>query len=289
MWRWMMIGLALFNCSDKRAKLDSDDSLFSYGRKLGIVDQRIDEASGLVASLTNPGYLWTVNDSGNPAEAFLIDSLAQIKLVCKLDVRNRDWEDIAVGDGPVPGKKYLYVGDIGDNLGIYKYKYIYRFEEPSIKNGFNQSITNFDTLVVRLPDGKRDAETLMMDPTNNDLYIISKREKQVNIYLNHFPFADTVRPRKVLTIPFTKIVAGSISGDGTEVLLKNYDSVFYWKRSGEKSIVELLAKRPIRMPYEHEFQGEAICWRNDASGYYTLSESHEGRMAYLKFYKRRQK
>jgi hypothetical protein len=252
----------------------------------GIIDVRLVEASGLVESIANPGYLWSLNDGGNPAEVFLIDTLAKIKMVCKLKVKNRDWEDIAIGAGPNAEKKYLYVADIGDNLGRYDYKYIYRFEEPSLKQGGKQTITTFDTLVVKLPGENRDSETLMIDPTNSDLYIVSKREKHVRIYLQHFPYPDTLRPIEVLKIPFTRIVAGSISSDAQEVLMKNYEDVYYWKRAGEKSLVELLAKNPVELKYKPEVQGESICWNKDASGYYTLSESHEGKMAQLKFYKR---
>ncbi len=280
----LIICLFLLCCSSRRP--DQYAAFFGIGQNKGIVDIRLEEASGLVASQSNPGYLWTINDSGNPAEVFLIDTLAQIKLVCKLNVKNRDWEDIAIGNGPIPEKKYLYVADIGDNLAVHEYKYIYRFIEPSLSKEAEQTIVDFDTLVVQLPDGKRDTETLMIDPTNNDLYIVSKREDNVNVYLEHYPYPDTLRPKKVLTIPFNKIVAGSISKDAQEVLLKNYDSIYYWKRTGEKSLIELLAKKPIELPYARELQGEAICWNNDASGYYTLSESPERRMAYLKFYKR---
>ena len=77
--------------------------------------------------------------------------------------------------------KYVYVADIGDNLGIHDYKYIYRFEEPALKNGAVQMVTRFDTLVIKLPGEKRDTETLMIDPTTNDLYIVSKREKNVHV------------------------------------------------------------------------------------------------------------
>ncbi len=260
---------------------------FGQGKNKGIVDGRLEEASGLVASTANPGYFWTVNDSGNPAEVFLIDSNARLKLVCNVNVKNRDWEDVAIGDGPRPKVKYLYVADIGDNLALQEYKYLYRFEEPSLKDGEHQEVSKVDTLVVQLPDGKRDTETLMIDPTNNDLYIVSKREDHVHLYRHPFPYPDTIRPANMMTLPFTQIVAGSISFDASEVLLKNYDSIYYWKRTGEKSLLELLAKKPLRLLYQRELQGEAICWTNDASGYYTLSESPEHRMAYLKFYKRK--
>ena len=279
------IVLTLFGCTAKQSA--QDGKLFSKGINKGIIDVRLMEASGLVESIDNPGYLWSLNDSGNPAEVFLIDTSARIKLVCKLNVKNRDWEDITIGAGPKEGKKYVYVGDIGDNLGAYDYKYIYRFEEPSLKDGAEQTITHFDALVIKLPGKNRDSETIMIDPTNNDFYLISKREKHVHVYLQHFPYPDTLRPLEVLKIPFTRIVAGSISPDAKEVLLKDYENIYYWKRSGEKSLIELLAKAPAELSYKPEAQGESICWNHDASGYYTLSESHEGKMAQLKFYKRK--
>ena len=279
--------MLLLACCGKQSARGPGERLFTNGINKGIIDVRLEEASGLVESQTNPGYFWTLNDSGNPAEVFLIDTLAKIKLVCKLNIRNRDWEDIALGTGPIEGKKYVYVADIGDNLGVYDYKYIYRFEEPSLKNGREQVMTGFDTLVIQLPDGKRDTETLMIDPTNQDLYILSKREAEVNAYVQHFPYPDTLRPVNVFKIPFTRIVAGAISPDAQEVLMKDYESIYYWKRSGEKTLTELIAKEPIELPYKPEVQGESICWNNDASGYYTLSESHEGKMAQLRFYRRR--
>ena len=249
--------------------------LFTEGHQLGQVDQRLREASGLVASINNPGFLWTLNDSGNPAEVFLIDDHARVQLVCKLvDVRNRDWEDIAIGAGPVKGKNYLYVADIGDNQAQFDFKYIYRFEEPLWSKEKEKLITLIDTLVLRMPDSPRDAETLLIDPMGSDLFIISKREQAVGLYHAPYPFGrDTLLLNKVLTLPMTQIVSGSISADGQEVLLKDYDHVYYWKRSGKESLTRLLASEPVELPYEREPQGEAIGWSRDAKAFYTLSES----------------
>jgi hypothetical protein len=281
----LCIAVLALSCSDNRSSTGQQPE-FSKAINKGIIDVRLVEASGLVESVANPHCFWSLNDGGNPAEVFLIDTLAKIKMVCKLSVKNRDWEDIAIGDGPIAGKKYIYVADIGDNLAVHKYKYIYRFEEPTIDGNKERAITAFDTLVIKLPGEKRDTETLMIDPTNSDLYVVSKREKKVHVYLQQFPYPDTLRPKKVLTLPFTLIVAGSISQNAQEVLLKNYGNVYYWKRSGEKALPELLAKPPIELPYDPEVQGESVCWSNDGAGYYTLSESHEGKIAQLKFYKR---
>lgn len=288
--RVMVVVMVLVTaCSGRPSFQEDKGSTFLRAKKTGQVSKRLEEASGLVASHANPGFLWTINDSGNPAEVFLIDSAARVKLTLTLNtIKNRDWEDITLGDGPEKGKKYLYVGDIGDNLGIYRYKYIYRLEEPSLHDAKEMTITDVKTFVVELPDGIRDCETMMINPNTNDLYLVSKREEDVHVYFEPFPYAsDTLRPKKILTLPMTQVVAGSISPDGREVLLKNYDDIFYWKMTDEKSIAELLTKLPVTLSYDHEKQGEAMCWKSDGSGFYTVSESPDVALAFLRFYKRR--
>lgn len=255
---------------------------------LGKVDQRLNEASGMVSSVGNPGMLWAINDSGNAPEIFLIDQHAKTRLICTLfQARNRDWEDIAIGAGPDEGKKYIYVADIGDNWAQYNLKFIYRFEEPILGQMEEMTITQFDTLTLKMPDGKRDTETILIDPFNNDLFLISKWEDSVALYTASYPFPkDTVvLLRKVMKLPFTKIVAGSISRDGTEILLKDYDRVYYWQRTTEESLPDILKKKPIVLPYEREPQGEAIAWSNKENEFYTLSEGEMGSSADLLLYK----
>ncbi|HMR55709.1 MAG TPA: hypothetical protein PKC10_00235, partial [Cyclobacteriaceae bacterium] len=155
---------------------------FSSAEEQGTVDMKLEEASGLVASAAHPGYFWTHNDSGNSAELFLIDSTAHITATMPLgNVSNRDWEDITLGPGPDPDKTYVYVGDIGDNKGQHQFKIIYRLEEPTGIE--NKRIENFDTLFIQLPDGPRDSETLMIDPISSNMFIVSKREDSVRLYL----------------------------------------------------------------------------------------------------------
>lgn len=278
-----MAGLCLLACS---AGEISD--LFLPGTEQGAVDIKLEEASGLVASVAHPGYFWTHNDSGNGADLFLIDSKAQIAATMPLGkVKNRDWEDIAIGSGPQPDKTYLYVGDIGDNRAQYPYKIIYRFEEPAAIE--NKRIEKFDTLFIQLPDGTRDAETLMIDPVSSDMFMVSKREDSVRLYQfsNTWKSGDTLTAELKIKMPYKLTVAGDISADGSEVLLKNYDHVYYWKRSGTEPIAELLKQTPVELKYKPEKQGEAIAWSRDGSGYYTLSESSTHERARLLFYKRK--
>lgn len=282
---WLLIFLFPLGCVQKNASSD----LFSIGKERGIVDKKLDEASGLVASIKNPGYFWTHNDSGNPAEVYLINGKAEIVMTCKLpNVPNRDWEDITVGPGPKENKNYLYVGDIGDNEAQYAYKIIYRFEEPVLSEG-NNVIDQFDTLVFQLSDGVRDTEALMIDPTSKELFIFSKREDSVRMYQIPFEFAsgDTVVAERKIILPLTRIVAACISTDGTEVLIKNYDYIYYWKRTDNQSISELLQTNPIELLYNREPQGESITWQRDGAGFYTLSEAAKNYRGRLLFYKRK--
>ncbi|HCW08494.1 MAG TPA: hypothetical protein DGG95_14140 [Cytophagales bacterium] len=283
------IGQSLARVKQTKTHFAVNDKLFSKAIDKGQVERKLEEASALAVSFQNPGCYWTLNDSDNPAEVYLIDSTAQTKMVCKLQgIQNRDWEDIAIGPGPIKGKKYVYVGEIGDNSAVYDFKYIYRFEEPDLKKGAAQTITNVETLVIKLPDGRRDTEAMLIDPTSNDLYIISKREERVGVYFQKFPYPrDTLKLTKVLDLPFNWVTSGSISKDASEVLIKNYNTIFYWKRSKEKSIIELLKKDPVEIPYKPEPQGEAICFAYDNSGFYTISETRIAQpLAQLKFYKR---
>jgi len=282
---WLLIFLFSLSCIQRNSPSD----LFSNGKERGIVDKKLDEASGLAASVTNSGYFWTHNDSGNPAEVYLINNKAEIVMTCKLlNISNRDWEDITIGPGPIEGKSYLYVGDIGDNMAQYAYKIIYRFEEPVLEEG-NQVIDQFDTLFFQLSDGVRDTEALMLDPTIKDFFILSKREDSVRMYQIPFQFTsgDTVVAERKSILPLTRIVAADISADGTEVLIKNYDYIYYWKRIDKQSIPELLQSKPIELPYNREPQGESITWQRDGAGFYTLSEAAKNYRGRLLFYPRK--
>ena len=262
--------------------------LFTKGEVLGEVDNNLMEASGLVASVKNNGYFWSHNDSGNSAEIFLIDGHASIKLICKFNnLQNRDWEDIAVGTGPEEGKTYIYVGDIGDNNAKYDVKLIYRFEEPILSDQKEIVILDYDTLIVKLPDGVRDSEALMIDPITKDMFLFSKREDSVRLYQIHFPYQqDTLLAERIAILPFHNINASDISVDGSEILIKDYDTIYYWIKEGGESIGELIVKKPFELPYDKGRQDEAIAWLRDGSGFCTLGESVEGEKGKLVLHKR---
>ena len=83
-------------------------------RRGAIADPDLDELSGLVASRTQPGIYFAINDSG-PADLFAIDESGAALGRYRLEgANNRDFEDITIGPGP-GGDDYVYIGDVGDN------------------------------------------------------------------------------------------------------------------------------------------------------------------------------
>jgi len=235
----------------------------------------VNEASGLIASRMQKGVLWTLNDSGDEARIFAIDDKGKLLSEVKLgNATNRDWEDIAIGPGPTKGRSYLYVGEIGDNEAKAPSIIVYRLEEPTITA--TAMTARADKLEFVYPDGARDAETLLSDPITGDLYVISKRERRNRIYRAAYPqrtgVVDTLE--FIGELPFYLAVAGDVSPDGREVLVKNYINVFYWKRDIERgeSFRAMFARQPDTLEYMPETQGESITWSADGSGYYTVSE-----------------
>ena len=251
------------------------------------------EVSGIAASQVNKGMLFVEEDSGNPNQIQLINQSGETIGVYTLSgVANRDWEDIAVAPGPIAGVSYVYLAEIGDNKSQYSTKFIYRFPEPSLTGKtlpVNETITAFDKIELKLPDGVKNAESLMVDPLTKDIYIASK-ENATTIYVATYP-QDVTKVntmKKLAVLPLSTMTAGDISPDGNEILLKTTAYIIYWKKSGSESIADLFKKMPSFIPYTIEQQGEAVCFSADGTGYYTTSERSDPTIEQpIYFYKRK--
>ena len=252
-----------------------EDSLYSSPKKVGeLKNKKIDEASGIAFSRNHLGIIYTHNDSGGEPIVYLIDTLGKSKGSIRLNgVRNRDWEDIAVGPGPDPKLNYIYVGEIGDNDSRYSNIKIFRFPEP--KSLKEEMEVEPEVLKLTYPDGPKDAETLMVDPISKDIFILSKRDS-VNILYKAPQSAFSKKSyelERIMELPFTMAVAGDISADGKQILIKNYFTVFYWERKAGETVPEALQRTPRILPYKPEPQGEAIGFHPNGKSYFTLSEA----------------
>ena len=259
--------------------------------------KEMDEISGIAVSGIRKDIYYIHNDSGDTSRFFAITPDGTIKNVIYFKGDSSqplgavDCEDIAVGIGPDKNKSYVYLGDIGDNRGVRKYITIYRFEEK--QNWAKDSlIKNADVVPVhyKYPDGPKDAESLMIDPIEKLIYIVSKRSDSVTVYTSplNFKANDTLVLSKKCKLyfngfrPFKWITAGDISRDGQQILLKSYEKVYYWKRSNNEPVWKTMLKTPTELPYKPEKQGEAIGFTLDGKGYYTTSE---GAFAPIYYYK----
>src|SRR6267378_1640690 len=165
------------------------DPTFAAGVSQGTVSfPELTEASGIIASHNNRNVLWTHNDSGDLPRIFAIDTQGR-----KLGIYNLtgathvDYEDIALGPGPIPGVSYIYVGDIGDNTSVRTNVQVYQIPEPAVYARQFASPLTINTKGVRrinltYPDGAHDAEALFVDPMTGDLFIAIKHSNTSKIY-----------------------------------------------------------------------------------------------------------
>jgi hypothetical protein len=246
-----------------------------------------DEASGLCDSKSMAGNVWVQEDGDNPNMLYLFSHKAEYKGNIQMPFPNRDWEDISIGAGPETGRNYIYLAEIGDNAAAYNNQYyIYRFLEPQ---SLTEKVSNYDRIAFQYPDGSRDAECILLDPATKDIYIVTKREFNVRLYQLPYPQSVTeIQTAKFIqNIPLQAITSGGISSDGKEIVLRNYEAIYYWYRQENESIIAALARtRDKLLPYVNEPQGEGFCFDKDNKGYFTNSERPNGQTqpTYLYYY-----
>ena len=235
------------------------------------------EASGVCDSRSMPGNVWVEEDGDNPNHIYLFSHQGQYKGSIQMPFPNRDWEDMSIGPGPENGKNYLYIADIGDNSAVFDNKYyIYRFVEPQ---ALGQSVGAYDRISFQYPDGSRDAECVLIDPATKDIYIVTKREFNVRLYRLKYPqsVSEMQTAEFLQNIPIQIVTSGGISPDGKEIVIRNYEVLYYWYRKDGETIQQTLSRgRDKLLPYVRETQGEGFCFDRDGSGYFTNSEKPDG-------------
>jgi hypothetical protein len=265
-----------------------------------LADHHITESSGIVASRRNPGVYWTHNDSGARAEIFAFDmkgrALARFRVTGATHV---DWEDIAAGGG-AGDTAVLYIGDIGDNNRLRNDTAIYRVWEPEVdpeKTGQEGQTLLAEKYPFVYPDGHHDAETLLVDPKTEEIFIITKEESGVSgVYRFPMPLRrnHVVTLEKVTTVTFTNpfvfrgravgklATGGDISPDGTHLVIRTYTDAYEWTIKPGEPLVETFKRKPkmILVPWMGSVAGgrfqigqfEAICYTQNGQALLTTSE-----------------
>ena len=263
---------------------------FELGLQVGTVaNDLLDEISGIAASLKNTDVFWVHNDRGGLARVWALNSEGTHLGIYNLSgANNRDWEDIAIGPGPVDGVDYLYVGNIGGGGAPNAYITVYRVAEPTVDSQqppVETTLTGVDAINLEYPDGDqyRDAETLMLDTVTKDIYIISKEDIPPRVYRAPYPQSttSTITMEHVCNLPspWDETSGGDISLDGGMIIVRDDDDhASIWLRPEGTNLWEAFSgtECSVELPSPSEINGESICFDAEGKGYYTTTEREGG-------------
>jgi hypothetical protein len=234
---------------------------------LRLRDPRIVESSGMALSRRHDGVLWTHNDSGDRARLFAVGpdgrTLATLTLA---GVAARDWEALAAGrDGR--GRPALFVGDIGDNNGVWPEVAVYRVAEPAVLRDATVAAVRYR---LRYADGPRNAEALLVDPRSNRLYVATKADAGGGLYRAPARLrAGTVNVlQRVARVP-PIVTDGAFLPGGRGFVLRDYQGAFVYTAPGRRV-------GGFELPLQ--FQGESIAVSPDGRSVLVGSEGPDSEL-----------
>ncbi|MGV3708004.1 MAG: hypothetical protein ACO1Q7_04120 [Gemmatimonas sp.] len=140
------------------------------------------ESSSAVMSRSNAGVFYTINDSGNDAILFALDTAGKTRGRWPItNASNLDWEAASLGpcvrgagSTPSSSTSCLYIGDVGDNGAIRPVVTLYQVDEPTVGAGLNESTLSAERVTFRYPDTPHDVESMYVGP-DGTAYLITKR------------------------------------------------------------------------------------------------------------------
>jgi len=257
-----------------------------------IKEKSITESSGLAASRLTPGAYWTHNDSGDGPFIYAFDTRGDSLGIFRVTgAKALDWEDMAAGPGPDANKSYLYLGDIGDNDETRDDIVVYRVAEPALTAATRKlskarpgSTEPAEAIRLKYPDGKHDAEALLVHPTTGNIYIVNKVPiANPTLYEAPAPFTSgkvtTMKRLGEIRVPsiFGGVVTGgSISPDGRRVALCDYFQGYeIVLPASSRDFNDIWKQRMTGFDLGKRNQGESITYRLDGKAFLATSEGKQ--------------
>ncbi len=237
------------------------------------------EASGLVFSRRSPGVVWSHNDSEDAPKFYTFSELGAPLGVYTLQGADvRDWEDMALGPGPKQTQDYLYVGDIGDNNMEYASVTVYRAPEPPVDAGMTgvvASLGGVESFEFTFPGGPRNCETMLVDPVDGDLVLVSKSvDGSSEVFFAAAPLKSgaLVASGKIEFGAGGLTTGGSVTATGDWALVRTYFGARMWHRTAGTPLHQAFTGAGCDVSVPMEMQGEAIAFAAAGLDYYTTSE-----------------
>jgi len=249
----------------------------------------IDQLSGLVASRTQAGVLFAHEDSTGDPIVYALDTSG--RTLASFDITgapNTDWEDIAIGSGP-SGSPQLFIGDIGDNAvrtGVPSRAelQVIRVPEPAVtldQPRSEQTLSAFDVLRFRYPDGAHESETLFVHPVTGDIVVVTRSgsgDSRVFRAPGSTPPDTLTTLEEIGRIAFDPsgqgaiATAGDISPNGDRVLVRTYTRVYVWAAPIDMGLGDVFRQEPEVLDFAVEPQGEGISFAGDGHSWLAAGE-----------------
>lgn len=269
------------------APFDPVAAPYSPPRQVGrITSDAVQESSGLAASKCQSGVFWTQNDSGDGPYIFAVGRTGEELGTWKVTgAENNDWEDIDTFRD-ASGTCYVYVGEIGNNEGKREHTVVYRIKEPSVGPDAAASsrkdplaTDSAESITVEYPDGRPNAETLLVHPVTGDIYILTKRTDAPSSVYKLAPSFGTrqtavkVGEVKVPSVPNGQLTGGDIAPDGRRVALCDYVAGYELTLpEGDANFDDIWQQPPVKFNVGDRKGGEAIAYGPDGQEVFTTSE-----------------
>jgi len=228
-------------------------------------DDRIDEASGLVATGPFEKTFWLEEDSGNGAWVYATSASGTIRdAISVRNAINYDWEDIA------RAMHRVWIGDIGANALDRDVIRVYWFKEPT---SLSTHHVRAKVMILRYPnDVSHNAEAMIVDGRSKRLFIFEKQRtasmsRVFGASIRGVSSGDSLRLRRVARVPMQNITAADLGRSG--IVIKNYGGglLFRWKGGRVSSTLRQDHACPVGLP-----EGEAVAFSKSGGRLYTVPE-----------------
>jgi MYXO-CTERM domain-containing protein len=255
------------------------------------------EASGLALSRSQPGVLWTHNDSGDGAFVFAFSLTGDLLGTWQVTgAVASDWEDIAIGPcaGALPSDppRCLYIADTGDNAHARADLAMYRVPEPVVDPSAAPTTSQTllaERLPIRYPDAAHDCEAFMVHPSGALFWVTKALSGDSFIF--YWPSFDAPLPAGGIAtleplgthsfgrVPiFQQAATGAdFAPDGLSFAVRSYQRAHVFSTTTEGSPSDQVRDAFLRsdaliFTIPNEDQGEAIAFDPSSGALWTTSE-----------------
>ncbi len=267
-------------------------SAYSAPVKAGRIESgEITESSGIAASKCQDDVLWTHNDSGDGPFVFALDKKGRHLGTWKvLNAQHVDWEDMA-SHKDASGKCFLYIGEIGNNPLDGRSLAVYRVAEPAVTDVHARttrqdpaSTEPAESMVFRYPDRPHNAETLMVHPETELIYVLTKDRKRPASIFRILPrfgeenvfVAEKVGEISVPAVPNGFLTGGDIAPDGRRAIICDYFAAYEFELPKESSnFDDIWAQEASVVELGERKQGEAITYSANGRSLFATSEGKD--------------